>query len=97
MRSSAMRFARRRAGSEIRASSRICAPRVAAAVQGEPTVQSQVRAEQLIGAIDNGAVVATARTVLDNFEANAPLMTPERIGAAMRGAVRPARARACWW
>ena len=54
------------------------------AVQSESTVQSQVRAEQLIGAVDNGAVVATAQTVLDNFERNAPLMTPERIGAAMR-------------
>ena len=57
---------------------------VTAAVQGEPTVRSQVRAEQLIGAVDNGAVVATAQTVLDNFERNAPLMTPERVGAAMQ-------------
>jgi zinc protease len=55
-----------------------------AAVQGEPTVQSQVFAERLIDAIDNGAVVANARTVLDNFNRNAPLMTPERIEAAMR-------------
>ena len=55
-----------------------------AAVQGEATVLSQARAEQLIGAIDSQAVVATARTVLDNFERNAPLMTPERIGTAMR-------------
>jgi zinc protease len=57
---------------------------VAAAVQGEATVQSQVRAEQLIGAVDNASVIATARTVRDNFEANAPLMTPARIGAAMQ-------------
>lgn len=55
-----------------------------AAVQGETTVPSQVRAEQLVGALDNGAVVASARTVLDNFERNAPLMTPETVGAAMR-------------
>ena len=54
------------------------------AVQGEPTVRSQVRAEQLIGAVDSGAVVAAAQTVLDNFERNAPLMTPQRVGAAMR-------------
>ncbi len=54
------------------------------AVQGEPTVQSQIRAEQLIGAVDNNAVVATAQTVLDNFEANARTMTPDRVGAAMR-------------
>ena len=57
---------------------------VTSAVQGEATVLSQVRAEQLIGAIANGAVVASAQTVLDNFERNAPLMTPERIGEAMR-------------
>jgi len=56
---------------------------VTAAVQSEPTALSQVFAEQLVGAIDNGAVVANARTVLDNFEANAPLMTPEAVGAAM--------------
>ena len=53
-------------------------------MQGEPTVQSQVCAEQLVDAVDNDAVVSTARTVLDNFEANAPLMTPARIGAAMQ-------------
>lgn len=57
---------------------------VTAAVQGEATVQSQYRAEQLIGALDSGSVVASAQTALDNFDANAPLMTPERIGAAMR-------------
>lgn len=56
-----------------------------AAVQGEPTVLSQVRAEQLVGAIGNGAVVATAQTVLDNFERNAPRMTPERVLTAMQG------------
>jgi zinc protease len=57
---------------------------VTAAVQGESTVLSQSRADQLINALDNGAVVATAQTVLDNFERNVPLMTPERIGAAMQ-------------
>jgi len=55
-----------------------------AAVRGESTVRSQLRAQQLVGAVDNGTVVATAQTVLDNFETNAPLMTPERVGAAMR-------------
>ncbi len=55
-----------------------------AAVQSEPTTLSQVFAERLVGAIDEGAVVASARTVLDNFEANAPAMTPERVGAAIR-------------
>ena len=55
-----------------------------AAVEGEATAHSSYRAEQLVGAIDNGSVVASARTVLDNFERNAPLMTPERIGATMQ-------------
>jgi zinc protease len=57
---------------------------VDAAVEGEPTVLSQVRAQQLIGAIDAGAVVTNAATVRDTFLANAAEMTPERIGAAMR-------------
>ncbi len=57
---------------------------VTAAVRGEATVRSQNRAEQLVNAVDNRSVVATAQTVLDNFEANAPAMTPERIGMAMR-------------
>jgi zinc protease len=54
------------------------------AVQSEATQQSQIRAEQLIGAVDNGAVVSTAQTVLDNFERNAAAMTPEVVGAAMQ-------------
>jgi len=54
-----------------------------AALQGEATVPSQSRADQLVGAVDGGAVVANAQTVLDNFERNAPAMTPERVGAAM--------------
>lgn len=54
------------------------------AVQGEATVRSQVRADQLVGAVDSGAVIATAQTVLDNLDRNAPLMSPERVGAAMR-------------
>jgi zinc protease len=57
---------------------------VTAAVQGDPTALSQNRADQLVGAIDSNSVVASARTVLDNFEANRRLMTPERVGAAMQ-------------
>ena len=53
-------------------------------MQAEPTVQSQVRAEQLVNAVDNASVVATAQTVRDSFEANARLMTPERVGPAMQ-------------
>jgi zinc protease len=55
-----------------------------AAVEGETTVLSQSRADQLVNAIDNGAVVATATTALENLDRNAPLMTPERVGEAMR-------------
>jgi zinc protease len=57
---------------------------VTAAVRGEATARSQIRAEQLVNAVDGRSVVAAARTVLDNFEANVPAMTPERIGTAMR-------------
>ena len=55
-----------------------------AAVQGEATVLSQRRADQLVNALDNGAVVASAETILANFDRNAPQMSPDRIGAAMR-------------
>jgi len=54
------------------------------AVQGDATLLSQTRADQLTGAIDNDAVVAAVGTVRDNFEANAPQMTPARVGAAIR-------------
>ena len=55
-----------------------------AAVAGEPTMLSQHHADRLVNSIDEGAVVATAATVLAQIEANAPLMTPQRIGAAMQ-------------
>ncbi|HZF94572.1 MAG TPA: insulinase family protein [Allosphingosinicella sp.] len=55
-----------------------------AAVAGEETVQSSTRAEQLVNAIDNGGVVATAATALANLDRDTPLMTPERVAAAMR-------------
>jgi zinc protease len=54
------------------------------AVQAEPTVQSQVWAEQMVNAVDNLSVVATAQTVRDSFEANARQMTPARVGQAMQ-------------
>ncbi|HYG29622.1 MAG TPA: insulinase family protein [Allosphingosinicella sp.] len=63
--------------SNIRAAAR-------AAVQGETTVQSPSRADQLVNALDNGAVITTAATALANLDRHAPLMTPERVGAAMR-------------
>ena len=54
------------------------------AVQAEPTVQSQVRADQLVNAVDNASVVANAQTVRDDFEQDARLMTPARVGQAMQ-------------
>jgi zinc protease len=54
------------------------------AVQAESTVQSQIWAELLVNAVDNESVVATAQTVRDGFEADARLMTPERVGQAMQ-------------
>ena len=54
---------------------------VSAAVSGDATIRSQLRADQLLNAIDNGSVVSTAATVLENFERNVPLMTPDRIAA----------------
>jgi zinc protease len=57
---------------------------VTAAVQGEPTALSQTFANRMVGAIDNGSVVASARTVLENFEANAAAMTPAAVEGAMQ-------------
>jgi zinc protease len=54
------------------------------AVQAEATALSTLHADRLTSAIDSNAVVAAAQTTLDNFERNAPLMTPERVGAAMQ-------------
>jgi zinc protease len=58
---------------------------VAAAVAAEATTLSQRRADQLVGAIDDRNVITTAATVSAILEANAPAMTPARIGAAMQG------------
>jgi len=57
---------------------------VDAAVQTEPTAMSQSFANRMIGAIDNGSVVASAATVRDSFARNVPAMTPEAIEAAMQ-------------
>jgi zinc protease len=56
---------------------------VEAAVQTEPTALSQSFANRMVGAIDNGSLVASAATVRANFERNAPLMTPAAIEAAL--------------
>lgn len=55
-----------------------------AALQGDPTQRSQQRAGRLINALDGNSVVSSAEGQLALFEALAPLMTPEAVGAAMR-------------
>ena len=55
-----------------------------AAVLAEATKLSQNRADELIEAIDEDDVVATAATIRAILGRAAPTMTPERIGARMR-------------
>ncbi|HEY1146910.1 MAG TPA: pitrilysin family protein, partial [Allosphingosinicella sp.] len=52
------------------------------AVQGEATVKSQQRADQLVYAIDDNSVVATANTALALLDRFAPQMTPEVVDQA---------------
>lgn len=56
---------------------------VDAAVQTEPTAMSQTFADRMVGAIDNGSLVASAATVRDNFIRNVPAMTPAVVQAAL--------------
>ena len=56
----------------------------AAAVDGESTIRSNQRAQQLIGAVDGDTIVATAATALELIDRFAPKMTPERVGEAMK-------------
>ncbi|HEV2080504.1 MAG TPA: insulinase family protein, partial [Allosphingosinicella sp.] len=53
-------------------------------VESEATVQSQRRAQQLIGAIDNGTIVTTAKASLALVDQLAPAMTPAFVGQAMK-------------
>jgi zinc protease len=55
-----------------------------AAVQGEPTQRSQVRAGRLISAIDGNSVISTAQIQLALFEALAPGLTPQAVHAALK-------------
>jgi zinc protease len=54
------------------------------AVEGESTVRSPQRAQQLIGAIDDHTIVASAPTTLALIEELSPQMTPQTVGTAMR-------------
>jgi zinc protease len=55
-----------------------------AALQGDPTQRSQQRAQRMINALDGNSVISSAEGQLALFEALAPLMTPDSVGAAMR-------------
>ncbi len=54
------------------------------AVQGDPTVKSPQRAQQLVNAVDGNSIVATAATSLALIEEFAPQMTPDLVGASMK-------------
>jgi zinc protease len=54
------------------------------AVEGEPTVRSPQRAQQLVAAIDNQTIVASAPTTLALIDELSPQMTPQTVGTAMR-------------
>ena len=54
------------------------------AVEGEPTAKSPQRAQQLIGAVDDETVVASAQTSLALVNELAPQMTPAAVAAGMK-------------
>lgn len=56
----------------------------AANVEGEISIKSQQRAQQLIGAIDSDGVITTAPAILALIESLAPMMTPAVVGGAMK-------------
>ena len=56
----------------------------ASAVEGEPTVKSQQRAQQMVNAINRGSIVTTAATVQAVIDELEPEMTPRLVGEAMR-------------
>lgn len=53
-------------------------------VEGEATVQSQRRANQLIAAIDGNTIVTTAKAALDVIDTLSPAMSPALVGGAMK-------------
>jgi len=54
------------------------------AVEGEPTMRTPQRAQQLVAAIDGETIVATAATSLGLIEEFAPQLTPTVIHSAMK-------------
>jgi zinc protease len=59
-----------------------------AAVQGDPTQRSQVRAGRLIAAIDGNSVISTAQIQLALFEELAPGLTPQAVQSALKDMVQ---------
>jgi zinc protease len=55
-----------------------------AAVQGDPTQRSQVRAGRLINAIDGNSIISTAQIQLALFEELAPGLTPQALQSALK-------------
>ena len=55
------------------------------AVEGEATVRSPQRAQQMLNALDGNSVVSTAAASLAMIDEFSPQMTPAFVGAAMRG------------
>lgn len=53
-------------------------------VEGEISIQSQRRAQQLIDAIDDNIIVTTAQTSLELVDRLTPMMTPALVGGAMK-------------
>lgn len=56
----------------------------AAGVEGEPTLKSQQRAQQMVNAINRGSIVTTAATVEALIKELEPEMTPQLVGQAMK-------------
>ncbi|MEA3010781.1 MAG: zinc protease [Sphingomonadales bacterium] len=55
-----------------------------AAVQGDPTQRSQVRAQRLIAALDGNSVISSAPVQLALLEELAPAMTPQAVEKGMK-------------
>jgi zinc protease len=56
----------------------------ASGVAGEATVKSQQRAQQMVNAVNRGAIVTTAATIQAIIEELEPQMTPQLVGEAMK-------------
>ncbi|HEY0043407.1 MAG TPA: insulinase family protein [Allosphingosinicella sp.] len=55
-----------------------------AAVEGDPTLKSQTRAQRMINALDGNSVITSSAETLALFEQLVPAMTPAYVGAEMK-------------